>query len=171
MNDYYNQYDNYTYSQMYNPYRINPYIQNIPMDIMQNQIQIKDYGNEPIIVDINSLAKQNNYYRNTLWTGEHLQVVLMSINVNESIGLEVHPNLDQFVYIEQGHGIVMIGDDKDSLDYKKIVSRGFAFIIPAGKWHNFTNTSNIPVKLYTIYAPPEHKPGTIHKTKAEEKEI
>jgi mannose-6-phosphate isomerase-like protein (cupin superfamily) len=152
---------------MQNTYEAYPYIRNIPMNITNNPIKIQDYGPEPIVVNIDNITKQNNYYRSTLWTGKHLQVTLMSINVNESIGLEVHHDHDQFIRIEQGQGIVMFGDSKDNLDYRRAVSDDFAFVIPAGKWHDLVNTGNIPIKLYSIYAPPEHPAGTVHKTKLE----
>jgi mannose-6-phosphate isomerase-like protein (cupin superfamily) len=135
------------------------------MNMPNIPIKLQDYGPEPLVFNIDNATKQNNFYRTTLWTGKHLQLTLMSINPNESIGLEVHPEHDQFVRIEQGQGIVMIGDDKDNLNYRRVVSDDFAFIIPAGKWHNLVNTGNIPIKLYSIYAPPEHPFGTVHKTK------
>jgi mannose-6-phosphate isomerase-like protein (cupin superfamily) len=94
-----------------------------------------------------------------------LQLTLMSINVGEDIGLESHPNLDQFIRIEQGQGIVKMGDRRDYLDFQQRVCADFAFIIPAGKWHNLVNTGNVPLKLYSIYAPPQHPPGTVHVTK------
>lgn len=167
MNEYYNPYGAYRFPPMQGAYGAYPYIENMSMDITTAPIKLQDYGPEPIVVNIDNITKRNNYFRTALWTGEHLQVTLMSINVNESVGLEVHPNLDQFVRIEQGQGIVMIGDDKDSLNYRRVVSDDFAFIIPAGKWHNLINTGNIPIKLYSIYAPPEHPAGTVHKTKFE----
>lgn len=160
-------YQIYGNTPIYNDYRAYPYSRSIPMDFINQQFELQDYGPEPIVFNIENVTKQNNNFRTTLWTGKHLQVTLMSINVNESIGLEVHPYLDQFVRIEQGQGIVMIGDTKDNLDYKKSVSDDYAFIIPAGKWHNFINTGNIPIKLYSIYAPPEHPYNTVHKTKQE----
>ena len=73
---------------------------------------LKDYGSKPFVVNINEAAKQNNTYRTALWTGKHLQVTLMSINVGEDIGLEIHPNVDQFLRIEQGQGIVQMGKSK-----------------------------------------------------------
>jgi mannose-6-phosphate isomerase-like protein (cupin superfamily) len=167
MNDYYNPYEYYGFSPIHNVYRDYPYIRSTPMNNTNIPIRLEDYGPEPFVVNINNVTKQNNYYRTALWTGKHLQVTLMSINVNESIGLEMHPNLDQFVRIEQGQGIVMIGDNKDDLNYKRVVSDDFVFIIPAGKWHNLVNTGNMPIKLYSIYAPPEHPQGTVHKTKQE----
>jgi mannose-6-phosphate isomerase-like protein (cupin superfamily) len=87
--------------------------------------------------------------------------------VGEDIGLEVHPKVDQFLSIEDGQGLVQIGDTKDNLNFVQRVQDGFAIMIPAGKWHNLTNTGNKPLKLYTIYAPPEHPFGTVHKTKAD----
>lgn len=130
-------------------------------------IVLKDYGPNPFAVNINEVTKQNNAYRTALWTGKHLQLTLMSIKVGGDIGLEVHPHLDQFVRIEEGQGIVKMGDRKDRLDFQERVYDDFAFIIPAGKWHNLINTGNKPIKLYSIYAPPQHPYGTVHETKAD----
>ncbi|QWH03925.1 cupin domain-containing protein (plasmid) [Bacillus mycoides] len=130
-------------------------------------ISLKDYGSEPFVVNINEAAKQNNTYRTALWTGKHLQVTLMSINVGEDIGLEIHPNVDQFLRIEQGQGIVQMGKSKDNLNFQRNAYDDFAIMIPAGTWHNVTNTGNIPLKLYSIYAPPNHPFGTVHVTKAD----
>ncbi|EJR97332.1 cupin domain-containing protein [Bacillus mycoides] len=130
-------------------------------------ISLKDYGSEPFVVNINEATKQNNTYRTALWTGKHLQVTLMSINVGEDIGLEIHPNVDQFLRIEQGQGIVQMGKSKDNLNFKRNAYDDFAIMIPAGTWHNVTNTGNIPLKLYSIYAPPNHPFGTVHVTKTD----
>jgi len=130
-------------------------------------IELKDYGPEPFVIDINEATKQNDAYRTALWTGNHLQVTLMSLKVGEDIGLEVHPNLDQFIRIEQGEGIVKMGDRKDKLNFQERVYDDFAFVIPAGKWHNLINTGNEPLKLYSIYAPPQHPRGTVHVTKVD----
>ncbi|MBY7137089.1 cupin domain-containing protein [Bacillus sp. 12RED03] len=130
-------------------------------------ISLKDYGSEPFVVNINEATKQNNTYRTALWTGKHLQVTLMSINVGEDIGLEIHPNVDQFLRIEQGQGIVQMGKSKDNLNFKRNAYDDFAIMIPAGTWHNVINTGNIPLKLYSIYAPPNHPFGTVHVTKAD----
>ena len=129
-------------------------------------IKLKDYGPEPFVVNITEATRQNNTFRTALWTGSHLQLTLMSINVGEDIGLEIHPNLDQFIRIEDGQGLVKMGDRKDRLDFQANVYDDFAFIIPAGKWHNLINTGNKPLKLYSIYAPPQHPHGTVHATKA-----
>jgi mannose-6-phosphate isomerase-like protein (cupin superfamily) len=132
-----------------------------------SRISLKDYGAEPFVVNINEATKKNNTYRTALWTGSHLQVTLMSLNVGEDIGLEMHPNVDQFLRVEQGHGIVQMGKRKDKLNFKRNINDDTAIIIPAGTWHNVINTGNIPLKLYSIYAPPNHPFGTIHVTKAD----
>lgn len=133
-------------------------------------IKLKDYGPNPFVVNIEEATKQNNYFRIALWTGNYLQLTLMSIKVGEDIGLEMHPNLDQFIRIEQGQGLVKMGDRKDRLDFQANVRDDYAFIIPAGKWHNLINTGNKPLKLYSIYAPPQHPYGTVHKTKEDAEE-
>lgn len=129
-------------------------------------INLKDYGPEPFVVNITEATKQNNTFRTALWTGNHLQLTLMSIKVGENIGLEVHPNIDQFIRIEEGQGLVKIGDRKDMLNFQEKVYDDFAIFIPAGKWHDIINTGKQPLKLYSIYAPPQHPKGTVHETKA-----
>ncbi|AMM92587.1 hypothetical protein UP17_08550 [Peribacillus simplex] len=133
----------------------------------RNNIEVKDYGSKPYVVNINEATKQNTTYRTALWTGKHLQVTLMSIKVGEDIGLEIHPNVDQFLRIEQGQGVVHMGNKKDNLIFVRNVYDDYAIMIPAGTWHNVTNTGNIPLKLYSIYAPPNHPFGTVHETKAD----
>lgn len=132
-----------------------------------NDIVLKDYGPAPFVIDIDHATKQNNTFRTALWSGTHLQLTLMSINSGEDIGLENHPNLDQFIRIEQGQGLVKMGQSKNNLDFQRKVGDGYAIIIPAGTWHNLINTANIPLKLYSIYAPPQHPKGTVQKTKAD----
>jgi mannose-6-phosphate isomerase-like protein (cupin superfamily)/rubrerythrin len=129
--------------------------------------RITDYGGKPFVVDINKATKQNHTFRRALWTGRYLQVTLMSINVGEDIGLENHPNLDQFLRVEEGQGLVQMGKQKERLDFQKEVSDDFAIMIPANTWHNVINTGDKPLKLYSIYAPPQHPLGTVHETKAD----
>lgn len=136
-------------------------------DMSPNTFELKDYGPEPFVINIDHATKQNNTFRTALWTGNHLQLTLMSINIGEEIGLENHPNLDQFLRIEQGQGIVKMGKHKNNLDFQRKISDGFAIIIPAGTWHNIINTGNKPLKLYSIYAPPQHPKNTVHKTRAD----
>lgn len=128
-------------------------------------IKLKDYGPEPFVINIEKATKKNTDYRLALWTGDHLQLTLMSIAVGGDIGLEMHSDLDQFIRIEEGQGIVKMGDSRDNLDFQEKVYDDFVFIIPAGKWHNLINTGTTPIKLYSIYAPPQHPKGTVHRTK------
>ena len=125
-----------------------------------------DHGRQPYVVDINRATISNNNYRTTLWTGRHLQLTLMTIPPGGDIGLEVHPGTDQFLRIEQGQGIVQMGRDRNRLNFRQTVFNDFAIFVPAGTWHNLTNIGNTPLRLYSIYAPPHHPPGTIHATKA-----
>jgi mannose-6-phosphate isomerase-like protein (cupin superfamily) len=128
---------------------------------------LRDYGPEPFVINIDQATKQNTNYRTALWTGKHLQLTLMSINPGENIGLEMHPDTDQFLRVEQGQGLVQMGCSKDNLNFQRKVGDGYAILIPAGTWHNVTNTGNMPLKLYSIYAPPHHPKGTVHRTKAD----
>ena len=116
-------------------------------------------------MDINKAVVNNDNFRAALWTGRHLQLTLMSIPVGEDIGLEVHPQVDQFLRIEEGEAMVMMGDNAHHLTYKQPAYDDFAIFVPAGTWHNIINTGKKPLKLYSIYAPPNHPKGTIHSTK------
>lgn len=126
---------------------------------------IKDYGPEPLIVNIDCFAKQNPYYRTALWTGNDLQVTLMSIPVHGDVGMEVHCDLDQFIRIEDGCALVILEKSDTHLCYQQRVGSNYAVLIPAGTRHNIINIGNIPLKLYSIYAPPQHPFGTVHATK------
>jgi mannose-6-phosphate isomerase-like protein (cupin superfamily) len=148
----------FTQTPEYHSYNNKPYYGYVPL---------MDYGPKPFAVNIEEVTKQNNNFRTTLWTGDHLQLTLMSINVGEDIGFEVHNTLDQFIRIEEGQGLVLMGDSEDEMDFQEYVYDDYAFIIPAGKWHNLINTGNRPLKLYSIYAPPQHPHGTVHMTKAD----
>lgn len=128
---------------------------------------LRDYGPIPIVVDIEEVTKENDTFRTALWTGSHLQLTLMSINVGDDIGLEMHPNVDQFIRIEDGEGLVKLGNRRDNLDFQKRVGSDDAIVIPAGTWHNVVNAGTVPLKVYSIYAPPQHPRGTVHRTKAD----
>lgn len=104
----------------------------------------------------------NSFFRQVLYTGKYAQLVVMSLAPGEEIGVEVHPTVDQFFRFEKGEGKVIINGEES------LVKDGFAVIVPAGSQHNVINTSTTePLKLYTIYSPPNHPDGTIHKTKAD----
>ncbi len=123
-----------------------------------------DFGGTPYVVDIQDLTINNDDFRQAKWTGKFMQMTVMSIPVGGQVGLEVHDDHDQFLRIESGTGKAFMGSTKDNLDFEKEVSDDFAVFVPAGTWHNVINTGEVPLKLYSIYAPGEHAKGTRHKT-------
>ena len=163
------------YKTMYQPNRSNSHMNNKNThmnqpDYAKHTKRLNDYGAYPFVINIDKTTLQNDYFRTALWTGKYLQLTLMSIKPGEDIGFEIHPNVDQFLRIEQGEGIVMMGSSRQNLDFQKRVYNDDAIIIPANTWHNLINTGRIPLKLYSIYAPPQHPFGTVHVTKQDEKE-
>ena len=139
-------------------------------NMSQQAYTIKDYGAVPVIFDMETMSKVNNTFRSALWTGTYMQLTVMSIQPGEDIGVEMHPDADQFFKIEEGDGLLAIGNSKDSLSFTQTVEDDDAIIIPAGTWHNLSNTGDVPLKLYSIYAPPQHPYGTVHQTKADSDE-
>lgn len=125
---------------------------------------INDNGPKPNAFDIEAETRANDHYRTVAWTGKYLQVTLMSIPVGESIGLEAHPETDQFLRVDAGRGRMMMGPAEDQLDYQKDVSDGWSIQVPAGMWHDVENTGDEPLKLYTIYAPVHHAAGLVQAT-------
>lgn len=125
---------------------------------------IQDIGPEPIVFDIEEETIANEVYRRVAWSGKYLQVTLMSIPAGGDIGLELHPDTDQFLRIEKGTGLAQMGDAKDALAFSQEVSDDDVILVPAGKWHNVTNTGDDPLQLYSIYAPAHHKPGKVQGT-------
>lgn len=124
-----------------------------------------DPGAQPHVVDIEEATTANETFRTTIWTGEHLQATLMSLQPGEDIGLEVHPDNDQFLRLEQGSARCRMGPARDDLPFDEQVSADWAVFVPAGTWHNIINVGDEPVRLYAIYGPPDHVRGTIHRTK------
>jgi mannose-6-phosphate isomerase-like protein (cupin superfamily) len=112
------------------------------------------------IINIEEKSLQNDYFREVLFTSQHSQLVVMSLNPSEEIGMEVHEIVDQFIRVEKGNGKAILNGEET------IISDGFAIVIPAGTQHNIINTSSTEkLKLYTVYSPAHHKDKTIHKTK------
>jgi mannose-6-phosphate isomerase-like protein (cupin superfamily) len=138
--------------------------QNVPNNMNASGFA-SDYGPNPFVIDINKATLNNDTYRTALWTGNNLQLTLMSIPVGEDIGLEIHPNVDQFLRIEDGSGLVLMGNSKDNLYFRQPAYDDYAIFIPANTWHDVVNVGDRPLKLYSIYAPPNHPWGTIHQTK------
>ena len=126
-----------------------------------------DNGPNPNAFDIESETRANVNYRTVAWTGKYLQVTLMSIPVGESIGLEIHPETDQFLRLDAGRGKCVMGPAKDNLTFEQDVSDGWSIQVPAGVWHDVINTGDEPMQVYAIYAPVHHAPGIIHATAAD----
>lgn len=127
--------------------------------------EVRDYGALPAIFDLETMTKMNKNFRTALWTGKHMQIVLMTIQPGDDIGIEIHPDTDQFIRIEEGDGLVQMGTSRDNLSFSQIVEDDDSIIIPAGTWHNISNTGDVELKLYSIYAPPEFPFGTVEETK------
>jgi len=124
----------------------------------------KDNGKKPWAVNIEKLTTANDNFRSTMWTGKNLQLTVMSLKPGEEIGLEKHDIGDQFIRVEQGNARVVMGAMKNKMTFDKKVSDDWAILIPSGFWHNIINEGNNALKLYVLYAPPEHPAGTIDKT-------
>lgn len=133
---------------------------------------VTDPGPKPNAFDIEEATVENDAYRRVAWTGRYLQVTLMSIPPGESIGLEVHPETDQFLRVEAGKGRCVMGPAEDQLDFEQEVADGWSIQVPAGTWHDVVNIGDEPLRLYAIYAPVHHAPGIVQETsdKAEEDE-
>jgi mannose-6-phosphate isomerase-like protein (cupin superfamily) len=110
------------------------------------------------IQDIEALAVENTKFRQVLYTAKHCQLVLMALKPGEEIGAEVH-KLDQFFRVEAGAGEAVLDGARTAL------RAGFAVVVPAGTRHNIVNTGTVPLKLYTLYAPPNHRDGVVHQTR------
>ena len=122
-------------------------------------------GDKPTLINLRFDSRTNDYYRKEIWTGEHLQLTVMSIPIGGEVGLELHNDNDQFIGVEYGMAAVYMGATKQGVKYVGNANADYAIIVPAGTWHNIINDGNCPLKLYSVYAPPHHPKGTIHKTK------
>jgi len=112
------------------------------------------------VQNIETLATQNDKFRQVLYTAKHCQLVLMALSPKEDIGAEVH-QLDQFFRVEEGSGEVVLNNVRTP------IGAGFVVLVPAGARHNIINTGTVPMKLYTLYSPPNHRDGVVHATRAE----
>lgn len=117
--------------------------------------------------DMTKLTLDNTNFRTVVFTAGHTQLTLMSLAPGEEIGWEAHDHLDQFLRLEQGTARLELGKTEDGVDETHEVEDDWAFIVPAGVWHNVVNIGEGAVKLYSLYSPPEHPDGTVHVTKAE----
>ena len=119
------------------------------------------------VADIEQATLDNTNFRTVLWTGEHSQLTVIQIGVGDDIGLEAHPDHDQFIRIEQGKARVELGPTEDQVEETHDVEEDWAIIVPAGVWHNVVNSGDRELKVYSLYSPPEHPPNTVHRTKAD----
>ncbi len=124
-------------------------------------------NNKLSVINIHRETNMNSFFRKEIWTGDYLQVTVMSIPAWGEIGLEKHDDVDQFIKIEYGVASVFMGEERQDIKFVGKANSGCAILVPAGAWHNIINQQNIPLKVYSIYAPPKHPAGTIHKTKFE----
>lgn len=127
-------------------------------------MEITDNGPQPNVFDLETATIENSTYRTVAWTGRYLQVTLMSIPPGSSIGLEAHPETDQFVRLDAGTGRVTMGPTKDDLDVQVDVSDGWSVQVPAGTWHDIINTGDEDMRLYVVYAPVHHTQGIVQQT-------
>ena len=125
---------------------------------------IKDIGPDPQSFDLERETLGNTSYRTVAWSGKHLQLTLMSIPVGGDVGLEAHPDTDQFLRLDGGRGRVQMGPAQDQLDFDREVEDGWAILVPAGTWHNVTNIGDEPMRLYAVYAPVHHAAGKTQST-------
>jgi mannose-6-phosphate isomerase-like protein (cupin superfamily) len=119
------------------------------------------------IDNIEQATLANDTFRTVLFTGEHSQLTVMRIAPGEDIGREAHHDRDQFLRIEHGNARVEFGKTEDTVDETYDAGPDWAIIVPAGTWHNVVNTGDSDLKLYSLYSPPEHPDGTVHRTKAD----
>jgi mannose-6-phosphate isomerase-like protein (cupin superfamily) len=122
------------------------------------------------ISDIEKATRDNDTFRTVLFTGTQTQLTVMSLAPGEDIGREAHDHIDQFLRIEEGTARVELGATEDTIDETHDVEADWAIVVPAGVWHNVVNTGAGELKLYSLYSPPEHPDGTVHRTKAEAEE-
>jgi mannose-6-phosphate isomerase-like protein (cupin superfamily) len=124
-----------------------------------------DMGPAPTQFSLPSAAQENRAFRHTLWTGEHLQLTVMYLAPGEDIGTEMHANVDQLLRVEEGHALLRYGSCRSAIRDVGYMRRGDVFLVPAGTYHNLINAGRGPLRLSSVYAPPNHPKGTVHQTK------
>lgn len=122
-------------------------------------------GEQLTVMNLECMASENNCFRKAVWSGENLQVTLMSIPVGGDIGAELHEDADQLLCITQGCATVSTGNCECDMRSVSKADSGNAILVPAGTWHNVTNSSNVPLKLFSVYAPPHHAANTVQNNK------
>ena len=123
-----------------------------------------DIGPDPQSFDLEAATLANTTYRTVAWSGRYLQLTLMSIQPGDDIGLEAHPQTDQFLRLDGGRGRVQMGPSENQLDFDQEVEDGWALLVPAGTWHKVNNIGEEPIRLYAVYAPVHHTAGVVQVT-------
>lgn len=126
-----------------------------------------DPGSVPYTLHLEQAAKRNHNFRTVLWTGNHFQLTVMCIPFRGEIGLELHPDTDQLIRVEDGQARIRMGKNREQLEHCHCLRTGDVILIPKGTWHNVFNTGNRMLKLSSVYAPAQHPRGTVHPTKAD----
>lgn len=122
-----------------------------------------EHGGEVYVFNVEKAAHRNQNFRESVWTGNYLQMTLMSIPCAKSIGVELHDDTDQYIRIEHGYALLLTGDNPNCLLNKKKLCKGDAVFIPAGVWHNVVNIGRCALKISSVYAPPHHPKCTLEK--------
>lgn len=161
----------WTHNQMFYTYQDQPLHKNTrdESDKEKDKLLLTDYGPGPLSVNLKKACEQNDNFRTVLWTGNGLQVVLMSLERAFSIDPYFSKTSDQIINVVDGSGLVKIGNSKDSFDYQSFLNESSSIIVPLNKWVTVLNLGNDPLKLYIIYAPPLFASGTLNKTKEDAK--
>ena len=126
-----------------------------------------DPGPVPGVLNLEQAAKRNHNFRTVLWTGKHFQLTVMCIPFRGEIGLELHPDTDQLIRVEDGQARIRMGENREQMEHCHCLRTGDVILIPKGTWHNVFNTGNRMLKLSSVYAPAQHPRGTVHPTKAD----
>lgn len=119
------------------------------------------------VVALEKATIYNSYFRREMWTGKYAQITVMSIPVGGEVGKEVHEDLDQILVVEQGSAAVFMAKEDGDLPFAGVATEGWAILVPSGTYHNIVNDGRMPLKMFSIYAPPKHPVGTLQRTKAE----
>ena len=119
------------------------------------------------VVSLCKATLYNNYFRRELWTAELLQITVMAIPVGGEVGKEIHEDLDQMLVVEQGSAAVFMGESEEMLSFVGEATEGSGILVPAGTYHNVLNDGRVPLKMFSVYAPPKHPVGTLQRTKAD----
>lgn len=126
-----------------------------------------DPGAVPFDRNIPQASQKNHNFRTVLWTGNRLQLTVMCIPLRGEIGWELHPDTDQLIRVEEGQASIRMGKSRDQTLFQRCLGVGDAVLVPCGTWHNVINTGKQALKLSSVYAPPQHPRGTIHRTRAD----